>query len=55
MIPEYLFYDGAQEDENTWVDITEFVEKRVNAGAKIRPASLDQAGVAISRTSPKPN
>jgi len=34
MIPEYLFYDSAQEDENTWVDISEFVEKRVNAGAK---------------------
>src|SRR6266568_3370647 len=34
MIPEYLFYDSAKEDENTWVDISEFVEKRVNAGAK---------------------
>src|SRR6267378_4703606 len=34
MIPEYLFYDGAHEDENTWVDITEFVEKRVSGGAK---------------------
>ena len=34
LIPEYLFYDGAHEDENTWVDITEFIEKRVNAGAK---------------------
>src|SRR5467141_4453364 len=34
MIPEYMFYDGAHEDENTWVDITEFIEKRVNAGAK---------------------
>ena len=34
MIPEYLFYDSAQEDENTWVDISEFVEKRVNAAAK---------------------
>jgi len=34
MIPEYLFYDSAQEDENTWVDISEFVEKRINAGAK---------------------
>jgi LmbE family N-acetylglucosaminyl deacetylase len=33
MIPEYLFYDGAQEDENTWVDISQFVEKRVRAGA----------------------
>ena len=34
MIPEYLFYDGAREDENTWIDISEFAEKRVNAGAK---------------------
>ena len=34
MIPEYMFYDGAHEDENMWVDITEFVEKRVSAGAK---------------------
>ncbi len=28
MTPEYLFYESAQEDENTWVDISEFVEKR---------------------------
>jgi len=34
MIPEYMFYDGAHEDENTWIDIGEFVEKRVSAGAK---------------------
>jgi len=34
MIPQYLFYDSGEEDENTWVDISEFVEKRVNAGAK---------------------
>jgi LmbE family N-acetylglucosaminyl deacetylase len=35
MIPEYLFYnDYDHEDENTWVDISEFVEKKVNAGAK---------------------
>lgn len=33
-IPQYLFYDGAREDENTWVDISQFMEKRVNAGAK---------------------
>src|SRR5437016_6744596 len=32
MIPEYLFYDSGKEDENTWVDISEFVQKRVNAG-----------------------
>ncbi len=34
MIPEYLFYDGAREDENIWIDISEFAEKRVNAAAK---------------------
>ena len=34
MIPEYMFYDGAREDENLWVDIGEFVEKRVNSGAR---------------------
>ena len=35
MIPEYLFYnDYDHEDENLWIDITDFVEKKVNAGAK---------------------
>ena len=34
MISEYLFYDGAREDENIWIDISEFAEKRVNAAAK---------------------
>ena len=34
MIPEYMFYDGAHEDENMRIDIGEFVEKRVSAGAK---------------------
>jgi len=34
MVPEYMFYDGVQEDENLWVDISEFVEKSVNSGAK---------------------
>ena len=35
MIPEYLFYnDYDHEDENTWVDISDFAEKKVNAGAK---------------------
>jgi LmbE family N-acetylglucosaminyl deacetylase len=34
MIPEYMFYDGAHEDENLSIDIGEFVEKRVSAGAK---------------------
>lgn len=35
MIPEYLFYnDYDYGDENTTVDISDFVEKKVNAGAK---------------------
>ena len=35
MIPEYLFYNDYDfGDENTWVDISDFVEKKVNAGAK---------------------
>lgn len=35
MIPEYLFYnDYDYNDENLWVDISGFVEKKVNAGAK---------------------
>jgi LmbE family N-acetylglucosaminyl deacetylase len=34
MVPQYMFYDGAREDENLWVDISDFVEKRVNSGAK---------------------
>jgi LmbE family N-acetylglucosaminyl deacetylase len=35
MIPEYLFFnDYDYEDENITVDIAEFVEKKVNAGAK---------------------
>src|SRR6266849_2386507 len=35
MIPEYLFYnDYDHQDENIWVDISDFVKKKVNAGAK---------------------
>ena len=35
MIPEYLFFnDYDHEDENIAVDISDFVEKKVNAGAK---------------------
>jgi len=34
MVPEYLFYnDYDHEDENTWVDITDYAEKKVNAFA----------------------
>jgi LmbE family N-acetylglucosaminyl deacetylase len=35
MVPEYLFYnDYDHDDENITVDINDFVEKRVSAGAK---------------------
>jgi LmbE family N-acetylglucosaminyl deacetylase len=35
MIPEYLFYNDYDfNDENIWVDISAFVEQKVNAGAK---------------------
>ena len=35
MIPEYLlFNDYDHGDENLWVDISDFVEKKINAGAK---------------------
>ncbi len=35
MVPEYLFYnDYDHDDENTWVDISDFAEKKVNAFAK---------------------
>src|SRR6201993_3699281 len=34
MIPEYLFYnDYDYQDENLWVDISDYVQQRVNAGA----------------------
>jgi LmbE family N-acetylglucosaminyl deacetylase len=35
MIPEYLFFnDYDHQDENVWVDISDFAERKVNAGAK---------------------
>jgi LmbE family N-acetylglucosaminyl deacetylase len=35
MIPEYLFYnDYDHGDENVWVDISDYVDKKVNADAK---------------------
>ena len=49
MIPEYMFYDGAHEDENLWVDIGEFVEKRVNSGAKY----VSQFGPGWNKYKPK--
>lgn len=34
VIPEFLFYGGNVSDKNTIVDITDFVDQRVNAGSK---------------------
>ncbi len=33
-IPEYLLYDSAEGDINTWVDISNTVERKINAAAK---------------------
>lgn len=33
-IPEFLFYDTPQEAINTWVDITDYADRKVRAGAK---------------------
>ena len=33
-IPEYILYDSAEEDINTWVDITAYKDKKINAMAK---------------------
>jgi LmbE family N-acetylglucosaminyl deacetylase len=52
MIPEYLFYnDYDHGDENTWVDISEFVEKKVNAGAKY----ISQYGPGWQNYKPNPS
>jgi LmbE family N-acetylglucosaminyl deacetylase len=34
MLPEYMFYNDYDfQDENLWVDISDYVQQRVNAGA----------------------
>src|SRR5216684_5199132 len=40
MIPEYMFYDSAQEDENTWVDLTLLASGQNDAGAAVRARAL---------------
>jgi LmbE family N-acetylglucosaminyl deacetylase len=52
MISEYLFYnDYDHEDENTWVDISEFVEKKVNAFANY----VSQYGPGWKNYKPNPS
>jgi LmbE family N-acetylglucosaminyl deacetylase len=51
-IPEYMFYnDYDYQDENIWVDITGFVNKRVNAGAHY----LSQFGPGWKNYNPNPS
>jgi LmbE family N-acetylglucosaminyl deacetylase len=52
-VPEYVLYDSAEEDKNTWVDITGWEEKKVEALSKyvsqFHPASWrDYKGPEIS-------
>jgi len=52
MVPEYLFYnDYDHEDENTWVDISDFVEKKVNAFSKY----ISQYGPGWKKYTPNPS
>ncbi|MGB9471700.1 MAG: PIG-L family deacetylase, partial [Candidatus Acidiferrum sp.] len=51
MIPEYMFYDDFDyQDENVWVDISDFVEKRVNADAHY----ISQFGPGWKNYNPNP-
>ena len=34
MVEEYLLYDSAEEDKNTWVDITDWKDKKIDAMSK---------------------
>ncbi len=51
MIPEYMLYNDYDfQDENTWVDITDFVDKRVNADAHY----ISQYGPGWKNYNPNP-
>ena len=34
MVPQYLLYDNDHDDENVWVDISDYLDKKVNAFSK---------------------
>ena len=52
MIPEYLFYnDYDHDDENTWVDISGFIETKVNAFSKY----VSQYGPGWKHYTPNPS
>ena len=51
MIPEYMLYNDYDfQDENTWVDITDFVDKRMNADAHY----ISQYGPGWKNYNPNP-
>lgn len=33
-VPEYMLYDSAEEDINTWIDISDYVDKKISAMMK---------------------
>ncbi len=52
MIPEYMFYnDYDYQDEDLWVDISDFVEQRVNAGSHY----ISQFGPGWKNYNPNPS
>ncbi|HUN62124.1 MAG TPA: PIG-L family deacetylase [Candidatus Sulfotelmatobacter sp.] len=52
MIPEYMFYNDYDfQDENLWVDISDFVEQRVNAGSHY----ISQFGPGWKNYNPNPS
>lgn len=52
MVPEYLLYnDYDHDDENVWVDISDFVDKKVNAFSKY----ISQYGPGWKKYNPNPS
>lgn len=52
MVPEYMFYnDYDYQDENLWIDISAFVEQRVNAGSHY----VSQFGPGWKNYNPNPS
>lgn len=50
-VPAYLLYGSVAKDENTWVDISEFVDKKIDARAKY----VSQFGDGWQKYNPNPS
>lgn len=50
-VPAYLLYGSVAKDENTWVDISDFVEKKIDARAKY----VSQFGDGWQKYNPNPS